>query len=146
MKEIKTTQTIEVVTGYEAMDGTIFRTREECEKYESSAKTAAKAAAWHYLVGDRGSYDVFKNEDEESLIVFDIPDMNAYLAIRTWAEGERAFNLALFTPDYIGKRTAFHNSWGDIYFCKVYATKEAMLEFYTKEIESLFADKATDPQ
>lgn len=144
MKEIKTTQTIEVVTGYEAMDGTIFRTREECEKYESSAKTAAKAAAWHYLVGDRGSYDVFKSDDEDRLIVFDIPDMNAYLAIRTWAEHEQVFDLQGFTPDYIGKRTAFHKSWDDIYFCKFYATKEVMLEFYTKEIEDLFSDKVTD--
>ncbi len=40
MKELKCTKTIEEITGYEADDGTRFKTKEECERYEQSAYCA----------------------------------------------------------------------------------------------------------
>jgi hypothetical protein len=146
MKEIKTTQTIEVVTGYEAMDGTIFRSKEECEKYESSAKAAAKAAAWHYLVDDRISWEIFRDESQ-GLYIFDIPDAKALDVILRWAYLADVEKAERLTPDLIGKRIGvMWSEWDVPFVCKEYLTKEAMLEFYTKEIEALFADKTTDPQ
>lgn len=140
MKEIKTTKTIEEVTGYEAFDGTLFRTVEACKEYEDSAKGAAKQAAWHYLVDDRGSYDLFGCE-ESGLLVFDVPNADAYTIIRHWAELGKVWDAKGFTPDYIGKRVGFYTSWEECSFIKCYATKEAMLAFYTREIEKMFADK-----
>lgn len=40
MKEIKRTRTVEEVVGYEASDGVRFKSKEECQKYEESAKFA----------------------------------------------------------------------------------------------------------
>ena len=141
MREIKKVVTREEVTGYEACDGTVFRTKEECQKYEESAKFVAKKAAWHYLVADvRGSYDLF-NSDDEYLAVFDIPDMEAYRAIANWANLTGVYDNKDFTPDYVGKRVAFLHNWDGYYFSTHFATEEAMMELYTKEIKACFADK-----
>lgn len=142
MKEIKTTRTIEEITGYAAEDGTLFFSKEACIKYEQSAEAAAKKAAWHYFVNDPISYDLF-NTDEEGLLVFDCPNADAYTIIRHWAEAAGVWDAKNFTPDYIGKRVAFFQSFGDISFNKHLATKDAMIALYMKEIEAMFADKET---
>ena len=141
MREIKKVVTREEITGYEACDGTEFRSKEECLKYEESAKFVAQKAAWHYLVEEmRGDYDIFSCDDEY-LTVFDIPDMNAYRAIANWANLINTYGLDDFTPDYVGKRVAFMHDWNGYSFIKCYATEEAMMEFYTKHIKACFEDK-----
>lgn len=141
MREIKEVVTREEITGYEACDGTLFRTKEACMKYEESAELVARKAAWYYLVADeRGSYDIF-NSDDEYLTVFDIPDMEAYLAIANWANLIGVYDLGGFTPDYVGKRVAFLHNWDGYYFNRHFATEEALMELYTKEIKACFADK-----
>ena len=142
MEIIKKTITREEITGYKAFDGTWFRHEAGCIKYEESALCAAKAAAWHYLVGDRISYDIF-DSDEQGLLVFDIPDANAYEVIRHWAELAQVWDLKNFTPEYIGERTAFFDSYGDLSFNPYFATKKDMMALYAKEIDALFADKET---
>lgn len=142
MKEIKKTITREEITGYEAFDGTLFFSAEECRKYEDTAVCAAKAAAWHYHIDDRYSYDLF-DSDEVSLIVFDVPDANAYEVIRHWAELAEVWDAKHFTPNYIGERVAFFESYGDVSFNLYFATKKDMVALYMKEIEAMFADKET---
>ncbi len=141
MKEIKTTKTIEEVTGYKAFDGQFFRSKEECTLYESSAEAATKQAAWHYLVAERTDYSVF-GSDDWGLYVFDIPDTKAYETILHWSHLAGVCRKDQFTPEYIGKRVAFcWYDWCEPEFVPERATKEAMLAFYTKRIEDLFADK-----
>lgn len=141
MKINKETKTIEEITSYEAFDGTKFKTEHECIKYEESACGCAKKAAWHYLVAERCNCDLF-DTDDKGLWIFDIPDTNAYEVILHWATLHDVYRTSEFTPSYIGKRVAFMwSEWDVPSFVPVYATKEAMLEFYTKEIEKMFADK-----
>lgn len=141
MREIKKVVTREEVTGYEACDGTLFRSKEECQKYEDSARCVAQKAAWHYLVAEvRGSYDLF-NSDDEYLTVFDIPDMEAYRAIANWANLIDTYGLDDFTPDCVGKRVAFLHNWDGYYFNPYFATEKAMMEFYAKQIKACFEDK-----
>ena len=142
MKVIKKTITREEITGYEAFDGTRFFSAEECRKYEDTAVCAAKAAAWHYHIDDRYSYDIF-DTDENYLIVFDIPDTKAYEVVRHWAEVDRVLDVKNFTPEYIGERVAFFHSWDEICFNPYFATKKDMVALYMKEIEAMFADKET---
>lgn len=144
MKELKRTITREETYGFEATDGTVFNSKEECIKYEQSALHAAKAAAWHYLVDERWNDDLFNN-DYEHLIIFDCPDAKAYEVIRHWAEADRhVYDAHNFTPDYIGKRVAFFSGYDDeVYFNPYFATKEALMALYTKIIDSMFADKKT---
>lgn len=142
MKEIKTTRTIEEITGYEAFDGTWFSKAETCKEYESSAICAAKAAAWHYFVDEKGDYDLFNN-DSDVMATFDVPDVKAYEVIRHWMELDHVWNAKDFTPDYVGKRIGLlSNEYdNDYYFSKHVATKEAAIEYYMKSIEAMFADK-----
>ena len=142
MKEIKKVRTIEETSyTYEAFDGTVFYNRNECVLYEQSALGAAKAAAWHYFVGERSSEAVFNSCCEDSLLVFDIPDGAAYQAVRMWAELDKVWDANLFTPVYIGKRVAFYSSCGEYYFEYRYATKEDLIQYLMEGIEALFADK-----
>ena len=142
MKEIKKTITREEITGYEAFDGTVFRSEDECRKYENSALAAAKRAAWHYLVAERSDWEILN--DDSTLIIFDVPDATAYDTISHWAELEGAWDRANFTPAYIGKRVAFVDpEYDSLNFNTYFATKEALLANYTRAIEALFADKET---
>ena len=50
MREIIKTRTIEEVVGYEAIDGTQFDTREECEKYEKITARAVIVERFKKLV------------------------------------------------------------------------------------------------
>lgn len=144
MKINKTTKTIEEITSYEAFDGTQFKTESECIKYEESAHSAVKKAAWHYLVAERADDAVFTC-CEDSLCTFDVPDTTAYNIIRHWMELANLYHKELFTPDYIGKRVGVMHGYGDdFWFYSECATKEQMLKFYTERIEKLFADKETE--
>ena len=143
METIKKTITREEITGYKAFDGTVFRDAEECRKYESSAEASATLAAWHYLVDERWDYDIFGNE-EEHVLLFDCRDVEAYEIIHHWATLCGVYELKDFTPDYIGKRIAFFVDWdGHPAFNTYYATKDALLDLYTRHINALFADKET---
>lgn len=141
MKINTRTKTVEEIVNYEAFDGTTFKTEADCMKYEDSALGCAKQAAWHYLVADRISYDLFNSEDQ-GLWVFDVPDVTAYEIILLWGKLGEAYDIEKFTPEYVGKRVAFRwCDWDGPSFIPVYATKEQMIAFYTAEIERMFADK-----
>ena len=143
MKELTKTVTTTEVTGYEAFDGTVFQSKEECRKYETSAATVAKQAAWHYLVADRGEYDLFRYDDV-GLLIFDVPDIKAFGIIANWANLCGVWDANRFTPDYVGKRVGFYQTCGDFEFVPEFATKEAMLTYFTKHIEDLYRD--ADPK
>lgn len=50
MKEIKQSRIIEEVTGYEAFDGTVFKTEEECIKYEGTAEAVITKRFFSHVV------------------------------------------------------------------------------------------------
>lgn len=78
MKEIKTTRTIEEVTGYEAFDGTRFSSEVECRKYEDSAEGVIKARAEQYLIGETSIYGLLdEGSDECGVDIYNIPDKEA---------------------------------------------------------------------
>lgn len=141
MKKITKTITEERVVGYEAFDGTTFFSEAECKKYEESAVGVASKLAWAYLVREC-SADEFFDSGEISFLVFDVPDEKAYCAIANWAHLEGAWDAGEFTPDYIGKRVAFHHCYGsELCFSKWCATEEAATNFYLNAIRRVFADK-----
>ena len=141
MKKLTTTITREEIIGYEAFDGTRFHNEEECDKYEKSAKAAAKRTAMQYLIREYGSWDLLNN-DEDALLVFDVRDMDAYKAVTHWAELASVPGRVKFTTDYIGSKVAFFDyGCDDIYFNETYATKESLTKFYMGLIEAAFADK-----
>ena len=55
MKELKRTKTVEEIIGYEAVDGKIFTSKEECSKYEQTAKAVCSKAFKELFVGEEFS-------------------------------------------------------------------------------------------
>lgn len=127
MKELKRTETItrEITTGWEASDGTWFKTEEECRKYEESAKGVCFEAVKKYLLGSCTEMDFTEYGSDECYIeFFEVSDMDAakaiaqYVLIRTNDK-----KLVQNVIDRIGKRLFL--SWNyDKDFCWVMSIEE----------------------
>ena len=73
-REIKTTE----VYGYKAEDGTYFNTKEECKKYEESAKLVCYGKAKQYLIGESTEYGITEfGCDDIHVDIYTVPDMEA---------------------------------------------------------------------
>ena len=62
MKEIKTEQrkeVVETIVTYEAVDGTVFHHKEECEKYENSAFGVLMARTKEFTICDKENMNPF---------------------------------------------------------------------------------------
>jgi len=80
MKELKRTETItrEITTGWEASDGKVFNTEEECKKYEQSAECVCFEAAKKYRLGKCDEMDFFEfGSCDCEVEFFTVPDMEA---------------------------------------------------------------------
>ena len=141
MKEIKVTKTIEEVTGYEANDGTWFKTAEECKKYEESARAVVSAQFRQLVVG--GVFcetciweDYGFGNDEWEMCVIEIKDVNDLeIANRYY----KMVNSPLIDKSYIGQRVLVH--LGTPYDRQVNAvprTREQLIENFTKTIDRFF--------
>lgn len=148
MKKITHFVTTEQVLRYESEDGKWFDTEEKCLAYEKKLSDTTESAM-KYLVGRRFNDKLF-NSTFESLIVFDLPDKEAYRAVLAWAKAYNAYDVRQFTRSYIGKRVAFlatghdygkASKFEELSFHTAYATKKKMLTWFKKEIDYLFADK-----
>lgn len=135
MKEIK--RTIEEVTGYEANDGTWFRHKEECERYEQGAFMAAKIAAKALAVNEKGVDDVapFTGCCEERIVTYDIKTAADLQVLNTWLELEYRRGDKV-DPKYIGKRVAIQYWIDNGHF--VLGTREDIEENFKCKMDKLF--------
>lgn len=112
MTELKRTYTEEKVYGYQAKDGTIFTSKEQCEQYEESARCAAAFAAQAFEVraGDTvDSYNVIDTCCEETVTIYDVTNAEALHVINTYLDTFGSWaHKELIDPKYIGKRVAVH--------------------------------------
>lgn len=123
MKELKTTKTITEVSGYEAYDGTVFRTANECVLYEESAYSVLRKRLSALAVSVDGSHhDTFSEceiytdfgcgSDEYEFMVVDIKNADDLKTVNQYYEYMRkASNVKrellpndLIPDRYIGKR------------------------------------------
>lgn len=58
MKAIKNVKTVEEIVGYEACDGTRFTTKEECEKYENTARAVIRGRFKKLVVKEMEGIDI----------------------------------------------------------------------------------------
>lgn len=58
MKAITNVKTVEEIVGYEACDGTRFTTKEECQKYENTAKAVIKGRFKKLVVKEMVGIDI----------------------------------------------------------------------------------------
>jgi len=67
MKEV-TKEKVQKYTVYEALDGTQFSDKAECEKYEQSAKGVIRARIAKLTVGKANEWDLLAGSDEHEII------------------------------------------------------------------------------
>lgn len=161
MREIKTTKTIEEVTGYEAFDGQVFKTKEECEKYERSAiavikkrlnSIAVSVDSYGYTFSECEIFESYGygSEDYQYMVV-DIKNEDDLKAVNQYYELIRKENNykendgdCLLVPDrYIGKRTmiCIGNEY-DMALHPCPKTMEELIENFTKDISNFFLTQA----
>lgn len=103
MREVKETKTIEEIRGYEANDGTFFRSREECEKYENSALGILKERVKQYIIGESTIYGILNEGcDDCGVDIYNIPDSEAAQTIAQYIAIETKEKPVLL-DEYIGK-------------------------------------------
>lgn len=145
MKEIKVTRTIEEV-GYEANDGTTFKTKEECLKYEQSAEAAITMMFENICVKHYGrvrfdedvifanycsfSDDFFVIADIKTEADLKIANMYGSMWAGIWCEK--------LTSDRIGKRVLINLGCDSNHvFCSL-GTEEEMVEEFRMTMERFF--------
>lgn len=106
MKESKITRTIEEINGYIAIDGTFFALREECEKYEKSAKMVIFNIIKDKMVAKTTEYNLFKiGSDDNDIEIFKIDSietvelLNRYITLCFYKDIEEN----LVKEDMVGK-------------------------------------------
>lgn len=109
MKEIKRTRTIEEVIGYEANDGTQFGSKEECEKYEDSAKSAIREMFLNRCVCGKPFIEcsIFENfgygGEEYEYVIMELKNVED-VKIATMFAGMYNSKFSVDLNQYIGKR------------------------------------------
>lgn len=108
MKEIKKTITTEVIDGYEAIDGRIFRSREECNEYEQTCEAIIFAdlkTLWVPGIEPFTELDIYRDcgYDGDYYMLIRIKDssdlekLNKYIYFVTHRDDK------FIKPNYIGK-------------------------------------------
>lgn len=75
MKKIETKKertVIDTIVTYEAIDGTIFNSSEECLKYETTAAAVIKAKYMSLIHAKTDEYDLFKGDSDHKIDILDI--------------------------------------------------------------------------
>ncbi len=151
MKELKRTETIEKIIGYEADDGTEFKTKEECEKYEKSAFGVVFARFKKLIVKTYDECKVFANQgygsEEYQYYLIDIKSENDLLVYNHFVQFT-ATSDRILDDSYIGKRflccAGFpYEKWQnrELY---VKGTIDDMIAEFTKDMRKVFADEKGD--
>ena len=104
MKKLTREIVTEEITGYEAIDGTWFKTEEECRKYEESAKIVAYGKVRQYIVGETNCYNLFDGNgyEDNHIDIINIKDaevLNMLNQYRVLCEKD----VKLIKDDCIGK-------------------------------------------
>ena len=114
MKEIKEAKVIEEIIGYEAIDGTQFRDKEECRKYEETARVVIRNNFKQLVIKEmegysmRGYADPFPlsgTDEDWYYALVEIKDENDLRVAQMYHEQEGSPNGKYgFDRSMIGKR------------------------------------------
>ena len=164
MKEIKTTRTIEEVTGYEAFDGTKFTDKRECEKYEKL--TAEEAIDKRFLKLIVAMFEELAFTDKVNLVGSGIGEGNGVVVVKIKDEDDLNIAKAFqkihqpgtkrnFTEDMIGKEILVYIT-GDYYIteqengdwnidsCWIYGTVEDQIRAFAIGLKEVIKDNRWD--
>ena len=142
MKEIKRTRTIEETVGYEANDGTMFKTEEECKKYEETARAVIRSNFKRLIVGEE-FYEcrIWENfgygSEEYKLAVIEVKNEEDFKTVQMLCESEKCGQVE--AKDCIGKRVLINLGYEcdfDSYLNP--RTEEELIEEFKANIKKFF--------
>ena len=146
MKELTHTKTVTETYGYQAYDGAFFSSKEECEKYEITAKAVIFNEFKRLFVGeDFSETQIFENfgygSDEWGKAVIDIKNADDLHAVNMWIENAKyCDHTGGLDNSYIGKRLLVNlGQYGDFGDCNLYPrTEEELIEDFKRDIAKFF--------
>jgi hypothetical protein len=142
MKELKRTVTTETVWGYEAEDGTIFTSKDECERYEASAYAVAEKSARQFRVKDINFDSVLPWFcSDETVYIYDVPTLDAMRIINTFLH-LRMSSCNLLEANCVGHKVAVLFNNFDSYY-DILGTQEEMENEVLYHIRRAFEVKQT---
>lgn len=138
MRENKITKQVEEINGYYADDGTWFRDKEQCQKYEESAKMVAFKMVQDKLMKKITVYDLLnEGSEEEDVEIYNVDTtetagmINRYISLATYDK------QVPIKTDMVGKIILVHWSYDkdwceclgtiDDYLAKIKAGYEEMM-------------------
>ena len=156
MKTLTRTKTIEEVYGYEAEDGTVFKTEQECINYEESARAVIEREFRKLMVGGKPFSETYIWEgygygsEEYEMAIIDIKDLNDLEIANRYYEIHKGKYEANRNVDhsidkkYIGQKVLVnlgyeYDSVKDTPPCP--RTKEELIEGFKETMEEYFNPK-----
>lgn len=159
MKELTRTREVTEVYGYESIDGTYFKTEEECKKYEETARYAINKAFFDLCVKqdeDRSfngimfrECSIFENfgygSEEWMLVVVEMKTLEDLKIVDMYRKEhlhKTQLNLPknMLTKDHIGKRVLVgigqHYEGYDAFY--VYGTLDELVEKFKNDVNRYF--------
>ena len=157
MKVIERIEEVKKIVGYEAGDGTLFDTAEECEKYEASARYAIDKAFFDLCVkqnkdditGMFAECEIFENfgygSEEWMCVILDIKNEEDMKVVKMYrkvhlSEGYIREGKQELDKKYIGQRVLVgigdrYSGYDSFY---VYGTQEELVEKFRRETGLFF--------
>lgn len=139
MKELTREKVVTEITGYQADDGTIFRDREECEKYESTSRAVIKANFEKLVLAENNEYSLFMDygngQEDWRIVLIKIKNVDDLAVANMYSQiSERRDNR--FTTDDIGKEliVGVGDNYGTV-DCYVYGTVESLAEKFKRDLK-----------
>jgi len=143
MKEIKRVKTIEEITGYEACDGKWFANKDECLKYEETARAVIFKEFKQLMIGEPfPECNIWENfgygGEEFEYAIIEIKNENDLHIANMFSE---VYNYGFtFKNDMIGKRLlialGYDGSYGDCCLCP--RTEDELIEIFQRDIKKFF--------
>lgn len=136
MKAITTTKTIEEIKGYEASDGTFFKDKAECEKYEGTCKCVIMKEFKELVIGECTEFSILDaGSDESGYYIVKINDSHDVEVVN---KAIHFFykNAKLLTSDVIGKEVMVYVDYdGELSGCTT--TIDELIESIRKSYEKV---------
>lgn len=127
MKEIKT-ERISYDVKWEAIDGLLFNSEQECQKYEETARMVLWAKFLTLVIAESNEYDLFRTGSEDDVVY----------AVKMNIPSDRDTLMQLFLMDNSWVMKEAHSKWKDRAF--------SLIDKSYKDNDLLFVGVNTDNQ
>lgn len=137
MKELTKEVVTKEITGYEASDGKVFRSKEECEKYERTSDCVIKTAFEKLVIAENSEYRLFEGygcgSEEWRIVLIHINNADELRAANMYSQICNHKNC--FNDSHIGKEIIVATGDGYDSWCYVYGTIDELADKFRTDMK-----------